>query len=243
MRFTITVCFLLAYTFAFAQVGINTTSPETTLDIRAQNHNGAVTATDGILVPRINNLGVDGSVNGQLVYLTADDTTYGYSKGFHYWDGLQWEAINDANPTLSVKYTNNSNAQNLNTGGYTAIQIFNSLSWNDDTSVFEFVSTTKIRIKTAGRYQIRANLGLIQGDDVGLEMRVGINGSTTGSTYIADTVQNDDVPKSIHLSETFNLNTNDEIELLGRRTSDSDNSKPIRLDTASDSYIEIIKIN
>ncbi len=74
--------------FSYAQVGINTTSPESTLDIRGKNHLGAVTSTDGILVPRVNDLTTNGSVNGQLVYLIADAGSF--TKGFYYWNGSAW---------------------------------------------------------------------------------------------------------------------------------------------------------
>ncbi|KAB1229651.1 hypothetical protein [Chryseobacterium viscerum] len=74
-----------------AQVGINTTAPESTLDVRSKNHLGAVTATDGVLVPRVNSLAVSGSINGQLVYLIADAGAF--TKGFHYWNGTAWTPL------------------------------------------------------------------------------------------------------------------------------------------------------
>lgn len=75
----------------YAQVGINTVSPESTLDVRAKNHLGTVTSDDGVLVPRVNALSASGSVNGQLVYLIANAGTF--TKGFHYWDGTVWQPI------------------------------------------------------------------------------------------------------------------------------------------------------
>ena len=85
--FTLLVLVSLS-SFAYAQMGVNTTSPETTLDVRAKNHLGAVTATDGLLIPRVSSLATAGSVNGQLVYLIADNG--GFIKGFHYWNGTAW---------------------------------------------------------------------------------------------------------------------------------------------------------
>ncbi len=75
----------------YSQVGINTATPESTLDVRGQNHLGAVTAQDGVLVPRVNSLATNGSVNGQLVYLIADAGTF--TKGFHYWNGTVWQPL------------------------------------------------------------------------------------------------------------------------------------------------------
>ncbi|MDN4029862.1 hypothetical protein [Chryseobacterium gambrini] len=79
---------------SFAQVGINTSSPEATLDIRGKNDTGnagvavpgVVHGKDGILVPRVTALNVNGTVNGQLVYLINNSGIY--NKGFYYWDGI-----------------------------------------------------------------------------------------------------------------------------------------------------------
>jgi len=80
---------------AFSQVGINTQKPEATLDVRAKNHTGTtpgdVTATDGVLVPRVSSLSTNGTVNGQLVYLVANNGSF--TKGFHYWDGISWVSV------------------------------------------------------------------------------------------------------------------------------------------------------
>lgn len=76
--------FLLNLLFSgliFSQVGIRNNNPEATLDIRAINHNGAVSSMDGVLVPRVNDLETAGVQDGQLVYLIADYGTY--FKGFH----------------------------------------------------------------------------------------------------------------------------------------------------------------
>lgn len=90
---------VLISSYVSGQVGINTTSPESSLDVRAKNHSGstpgAVTSTDGVLVPRVNSLSVNGSVNGQLVYLVAN--AGGFSQGFHYWNGTTWTALDSTN--------------------------------------------------------------------------------------------------------------------------------------------------
>jgi hypothetical protein len=80
--------------FSFAQVGINTTSPESTFEIRGRNHTstpGPVHPNDGILVPRVTSLATSGTVNGQLVYLISDAD--GFQQGFHYWTGSVWRAV------------------------------------------------------------------------------------------------------------------------------------------------------
>lgn len=74
---------------AYAQVGIGTTAPKSSLDIAVSNPNKP-SPTDGILIPKINdfpivNPGPD--QNGMMVFLTAPSGTYNI--GFHYWDSPQ----------------------------------------------------------------------------------------------------------------------------------------------------------
>ena len=83
--------------YGHAQVGIGTTSPKSLLDIPASNA-ATPTATDGILIPRIDAFpatdpGVD--QDGMLVFLTTP--TGSYTKGFHFWDNTAstWIAYND----------------------------------------------------------------------------------------------------------------------------------------------------
>lgn len=97
----------------FCQVGIGTTAPQATLDIRAVNHNGTVSTSDGVLVPRVNSLSVNGSVNGQLVYLIADAGSF--TKGFHYWNGTAWTSLagtsaSSGDATNDAWVNDNSNA-------------------------------------------------------------------------------------------------------------------------------------
>lgn len=99
-----------------AQVGINTTNPDTTLDIRAVNHNGAVSPTDGLLVPRVNSLSTSGTINGQLVYLIAD--AGGFIKGFHYWNNIAWTPLNvtSSGDTTNDAFINNTTSNSVELG-------------------------------------------------------------------------------------------------------------------------------
>lgn len=90
-------CLLSLFSFnVFAQVGIGTSDPKSTLDVRGVNHNGAVTSADGILVPRVNKLSVNGSQDGQLVYLIQNWDSF--KKGFHNWNSTttSWVPITGA---------------------------------------------------------------------------------------------------------------------------------------------------
>jgi len=108
ITYACSLCFLLGLftNSAFAQVGVNTTSPKSTLDIVATSATNP-TNTDGVLVPRLDAFpAIDPGPdqNGMLVFLTQDIT--GYFKGFHYWD----EPLKDWIPFATEEWKNGVNA-------------------------------------------------------------------------------------------------------------------------------------
>lgn len=125
-----------------SNTGINTSTPQTSLDIRSKNHLGAVSSDDGILVPRVTELSVNGLENGQLVFLdadwvdamgtpsTTDDLTY--ISGFHYWNtaNLVWSPINtNIEPWNKATTTDSAslNTDNIYTMGQVGIGTNNPL--------------------------------------------------------------------------------------------------------------------
>jgi hypothetical protein len=128
----LTSSLIFFFNIAFAQVGVNTSDPNTTLDVRAINHNGAVTNTDGILVPRVNSLGVNGFADGQLVYLIANDVVNGFTKGFHYWN-------TSTNSWTSL--TSSSSSGNANVLKATANLDFVNLSGSTNSSELTAIVT------------------------------------------------------------------------------------------------------
>ena len=95
MKKLIFIAILIVSTTTTAQVGINTTDPQSTLDITAKN-TGTPESTDGILIPRISNFPTTNPGTNQqsmLVYLTTNRTNINingtpqdYDLGFYYWD-------------------------------------------------------------------------------------------------------------------------------------------------------------
>lgn len=80
------ILFIFSPLIFFAQVGINTTSPNAQLEIISTN-TATPTNTDGILIPRINAFPVTPPTANQhsmLVYLTT--TSGAHNPGFYYWD-------------------------------------------------------------------------------------------------------------------------------------------------------------
>ena len=98
-----TIVFLSACQFSFAQVGVGTSNPTTTLDVvgSAGDTPGDLVATDGVTVPRVTTDMTDapagGTTVGQLVYSTHPSST-----GFYYWNGTAWAALAAAAPLTTI---------------------------------------------------------------------------------------------------------------------------------------------
>ena len=86
--------FLLFTCVAFAQVGVGTQTPATTLDVVGASGNtpGALNTIDGIAVPVVTDdmttTATTGSKVSQLVYSNNAAST-----GFYFWDGAAWTAM------------------------------------------------------------------------------------------------------------------------------------------------------
>ncbi|MDR6403962.1 MULTISPECIES: chitin-binding domain-containing protein [Chryseobacterium] len=90
---------------AFAQIGVNSPDPKTTLDVNAKNPTGATTATDGILIPRVDRQRAQNMVNiplSTLIYVnnistgTQTGITVNVDElGFYYFDGKEWVKLRD----------------------------------------------------------------------------------------------------------------------------------------------------
>jgi len=89
MKRLLPLLFILAFISVSAQVGIGTTSPESSLDV--------VSSNSGILIPRISltmttvMAPVLVATESELIYNTA--TTGDVIPGFYYWDSVKWVSI------------------------------------------------------------------------------------------------------------------------------------------------------
>ncbi len=75
---------LLSPAFLFAQVGVGTTNPNASLDIRSSNQ-ATPANTDGLLIPKIDEFPAtnpNGGQTGMLVYVTGNGAP---TRGFYYW--------------------------------------------------------------------------------------------------------------------------------------------------------------
>ncbi len=98
----------------YSQVGVGTTTPETTLDVEAANPTGTSPLVDGILIPRVDRQraqSMSGTPTSTLVYVNsiATGTATGIavnitSTGFYFWNGTAWEPIKEGGNTLDMAY-------------------------------------------------------------------------------------------------------------------------------------------
>lgn len=94
-KFFTQLALLFIVSFGYAQVGINTTSPNAQLDIKSSNQ-ATPANNDGILIPKIDAFPVTNPTaaqNSMMVYLTT--TSAGKPPGFYYWDNpsTSWKGI------------------------------------------------------------------------------------------------------------------------------------------------------
>lgn len=98
---------VLFSTISFSQVGIGTTSPYSTLDVKSSSES-APTSTDGLLIPKINVFPSNPTANqqGMLVYLTT--TASNKTPGFYYWDfpSLSWIGFSTSSASSNFEVMN-----------------------------------------------------------------------------------------------------------------------------------------
>lgn len=116
------------------------------------------------------------------------------------------------------RWTNTNTWTDLNNDG-TSVPIFGNENYKDDGNNLYQVSGNTLRVKEAGRYDIRANLYLWADDDkISMTFRIHVNGSAVGSMaatgYLKDS---DESMPSIALNEILQLNANDDITIIAER--------------------------
>ncbi|WP_297867786.1 hypothetical protein [uncultured Flavobacterium sp.] len=167
----LSILLLFIFEFSFSQVGIATVTPEATLDVRAKNHTttpGTVDPGDGILVPRVNSLSVNGTVNGQLVYLIADSGTF--TRGFHYWNGTAWIPVSGIADGDAWAVTGEDVTSNIGRSGSVAVgsAIPNAYAKLDVSSVNQGILIPRINLTSRTLDLNSDGDGLVSNQPVGL---------------------------------------------------------------------------
>ncbi|SIQ45902.1 hypothetical protein SAMN05880574_11366 [Chryseobacterium sp. RU37D] len=139
------VIILAATTFGYAQVGINTSTPASTLDITAKNSTGTTKNVDGLLVPRVDRERAQSMVSipvSTLIYVNSvsKGTQSGNAVnidtvGYYYFDGSVWVKLNTSSGSASS--VNIYNSDGTLTGNRTVTQANKTLAFTG-TSVNAF---------------------------------------------------------------------------------------------------------
>jgi len=135
------VAFSLLSIKSNAQVGMNTATPTSTLDVAAKNATGSASNVDGLLVPRIDRLRAQSMTSiptSTLVYVNniatggqAGITANVDAVGYYYYDGTAWVKLhNPSNATFSS--VNIYNTDGSLTGNRLVTQGTNTLAFSSN---------------------------------------------------------------------------------------------------------------
>lgn len=171
---------------SIAQVGVNNSSPQSTLDITASSQSNPSNSS-GVIIPRVNSLNTtDTKEKGLLVFLNSSDFA---DRGFYWWDGVQWNPIlsnskitgNKSITYVSTKSTfkEGSMTENVSTNNRTID--FESIKTNDSGN-FEINSSGELIVKKAGYYHVQAASFIMKNTGTNpykrdqLDMKIYVNG-------------------------------------------------------------------
>tara|TARA_R110000868_G_scaffold411448_1_gene704028 strand:- start:5900 stop:7501 length:1602 start_codon:yes stop_codon:yes gene_type:complete len=120
------------------------------------------------------------------------------------------------------RWTNTNTSTDLNNDG-TSVPIFGNENYKDDGNNLYQVSGNTLRVKEAGRYDIRANLALYADKTkTSVTFRIEINGTPVGSKGATGYhEENTALMPSVALNEILQLNANDDITIIAEREASS----------------------
>ncbi|SDR09431.1 hypothetical protein SAMN05421664_3513 [Chryseobacterium soldanellicola] len=247
----------------YSQVGIGTSSPSTSavLDITSTNK--------GALIPRLaliatnNKAPLSGNIpNGTLVFNTISNGTDATAvfPGVYQWNNGEWiypSSLGEPK-AKAVKFSNSaSSTTNFNSATIAAptnIDIFNTLSFNDDTNIFQKINDYQLKIKQAGLYLVSVNLALkqspaAQASEVYDYIYFNLDGNLASSSIATLPPQYD--PGKININGRFAFSSNSYVyanagqilTLHSKRWRDgSAYNGTVNFDTTTPSSVTIIKL-
>lgn len=155
---------------ANAQVGIGTSDIESGVILKVvSKFNMSNNLQGGILLPNLNLTGtqayvpaVGTPVDGLLVYNTANTTgTNNVSAGHYYWDqtASKWDDLYNPIKNDICKYSNQDITTNFNDGS-TYMDLFSNFIENENTTLYQKVNGTTLKITRTGLYKVILNLDM-----------------------------------------------------------------------------------
>lgn len=195
---------LLVFSFVpiYSQVGINTRTPNSSLEIKAKSiTNPAI--TEGLLIPRVEMLALNPmpgiAQDGMMIYLSKDFTDTSvtpnlvYSSGLYYWD---WNYNTNSGAWLrylsTIVSTSNASVFRSLSAGKIAIGDINSsnavgTTYNPDTTANNIANVTLLktgsqsavyRVNFAKPLQSSQYLSIVTLESKGIEADLPVNNST-----------------------------------------------------------------
>lgn len=141
-----------------AQVGINTTNPQASLEIVASDANNPDNK-DGLLVPRVANFPSTNPVSkGLLIYLNDTDNNNAEADGFYVWDGSGWMAVS-REAEVSGSGTNGRLAF---WNGSSSLSSNSNLVWDNNNNRLGIGRTPLVSLDVAGTVALNNNSLLIR---------------------------------------------------------------------------------
>lgn len=237
-RIAFVIIALLCVDNSFSQVGIGTTTPDNSSILEVES------TSQGILVPRLTTAqenAITTPATGLLIYNT-DCKEFRFNRSTT--PTPNW--IKTSRNT-SIKYSNNATDTSVNVNSNTAANapIISTIEWNDDTTVYTAnTALNNITVNEDGRYRITINISLATTsgtDRLTPEMWIEINGTQRGTYSSTGYIRtnNNHQESSLHITEVFELLTNDVISVSIGRTANN-GTVNLRSNGSSNIYIEKI---
>ncbi len=236
-----TIALILSFLSSVSQVGIGTdiVEPNAILQIESTNQ--------GLLLPQISLtsstdvITITNPEESLLVFNT--NTLNDVYPGYYYWDGAAWARFTtDEKP--SIKYINTS-TQNVNAN--TNLNLFGAIQWNSDTSYYEVLNVSNLKIKRPGVYNFDINVHF-DGDErelVSPQAQIEINGVPAGPIAASAALENKDGEGgkpggNLIITTTLTIEANDEITVAVKQgTSLNYQKRMVKINNLGTSYIYI----
>jgi hypothetical protein len=193
---------IMAGTTVFSQVGVNTNTPQTTLDITAIETDGST--AEGIMAPRLTGDQIKGkdlrytlAQTGAMVYATeavvgvpAGKTVNITTKGYYFFDGILWQKIARSSVIFTASLGDGDGGDinaTIASNGFNTVPL-PAVTSNVGGGIWNGTNNT-YRVPASGTYMIKSSIRLV-------------DGSVSRNIFQAVGVVNADIPEGIWQTNT-----------------------------------------
>jgi hypothetical protein len=221
-KFYFGISLLALGSFSLAQIGINTSDPQSSLHIVPSNPSSP-TGTDGVLIPRVSDYPSAPAGKGLLIFLDSHPTD---SDGFYYWDGEDWKSfiIDSFNRNEEKEVYVFTGVGYSGTGGTGERTVYFTNSAGNDLTGFS-VSNNQITIGKKGKYLVSFNSALKKGDSTPVyratyNYKIKLNGSTQFEVSASIPNENESAT-GVSTSNIMDLDVGDVINVTVQKNNES----------------------